>query len=376
MSSNVNHIKDKSSDSDLDSSSLPSDPKKIKMTANEGDLKLPAGLELVYQLERQNVHNGLDAFVLTLHWTIVRAGLRIKSENAVSGGFTERLPANWSGATGNDTPTRHLTFDYFFPEKPNTRYQVRVVELTPDDQVVVTINVTNGENTTPEQTPPTNGAGQPQATPPSNTNRQDRSASTYFIGDFIKKSLFAEQSPELERAISVFYKATELERQLWGELMEPINIKVSGVAPLPGPYEDHTPRPQPAEQPSERARRDRNLGEGRSPLIEDRRRPQPLPMGPLGGLGRIGPPSVGGPLGRSDLDPLGGVGAGMLADPRGFRNPRMGPGGLNPGQMPPGARFDPFGPPNPARPGAGTGQWAVPNPDHEPPPPGFDDMFM
>jgi len=45
----------------------------------------------------------------------------------------------------------------------------------------------------------------------------------------------------------------------------------------------------------------------------------------------------------------------------------------------PGARFDPFGPPNPNNPGpeGGTGaNFAVPNPDIEQPPPGFDDMFM
>lgn len=43
---------------------------------------------------------------------------------------------------------------------------------------------------------------------------------------------------------------------------------------------------------------------------------------------------------------------------------------LPPGAVPPGARFDPFGPPQ-----AG-GRFARPDPDNEPPPPGADDMFM
>ncbi len=48
------------------------------------------------------------------------------------------------------------------------------------------------------------------------------------------------------------------------------------------------------------------------------------------------------------------------------------------GGIPPGARFDPFGPPNPNRPDGGTGgQFALPNPDVERPPSSdYDDMFM
>lgn len=105
------------------------------------------------------------------------------------------------------------------------------------------------------------------------------------------------------------------------------------------------------------------------------------------------PPQVGG----ADLDPFHrGVGGGMLMDPRelygnsGGRfgpNPGIGPFGggprLPPGSIPPGARFDPFGPPRPGPrpdrwrgprppPGPGSGN---PDPDHERPP-DYDDMFM
>lgn len=88
-------------------------------------------------------------------------------------------------------------------------------------------------------------------------------------------------------------------------------------------------------------------------------------------------------VGRGDLDPLsGGRGGGMVMDPlragRAGGRPTWGPdpgaglpGGLPRGAVPPGARFDPFGPPDLDRGGGRSG----PGPDHLPPP-GYDDMFM
>lgn len=101
------------------------------------------------------------------------------------------------------------------------------------------------------------------------------------------------------------------------------------------------------------------------------------------------PPRVGG----ADLDPLsGGRGGGMLMDPRdlfGPNRPRLDPNAglppgaprLPPGAVPPGARFDPFGPPGvgprgprgPRPPGSG---FSGPNPDHMRRPDDYDDMFM
>ncbi|XP_067324365.1 proteasome inhibitor PI31 subunit isoform X2 [Anolis sagrei] len=84
----------------------------------------------------------------------------------------------------------------------------------------------------------------------------------------------------------------------------------------------------------------------------------------------MGPFAVGG----EDLDPFGGRSGGMIFDPlrSGYRNPGIDPSSglptrLPPGSVPPGARFDPFGPPGANRSG--------PNPDHLPPP-NYDDMFM
>ncbi|XP_056405174.1 proteasome inhibitor PI31 subunit [Hyla sarda] len=76
------------------------------------------------------------------------------------------------------------------------------------------------------------------------------------------------------------------------------------------------------------------------------------------------------PYGAADLDPLGGRSGGMIMDPfhASRTRPRPDPlGGLPPGAVPPGARFDPFGP-------IGSGRTG-PDPDHLPPP-GYDDMFM
>nr|CAD7411058.1 unnamed protein product [Timema poppensis] len=91
-------------------------------------------------------------------------------------------------------------------------------------------------------------------------------------------------------------------------------------------------------------------------------------------------------IGQDDLNPFGRAGGGMIFDPfnprgrGGIPNPGVWiPGGVPSwgifrGSIPPGARFDPFGPPgstpNPGRFGRGP-----PDADHLPPP-GYDDMFM
>lgn len=93
-------------------------------------------------------------------------------------------------------------------------------------------------------------------------------------------------------------------------------------------------------------------------------------------------------IGRSDLDPLaGGMGSGMIFDPMrtgfpSYGGPGRGTGGPNilpRGAVPPGARFDPFGPPAPDPSGGMRpdfrNQRSGPDPDHLPRP-GYDDMFM
>jgi len=131
------------------------------------------------------------------------------------------------------------------------------------------------------------------------------------------------------------------------------------------------------------------------PISPERRRIPPPQMPTHGGydfdqdLSRPRVPPVGG----ADLDPLGRGYGGSILDPRdlygGGARPNRGnffpghPGPhLPPGAVPPGARFDPFGPPMPGprpnrhrgpRPPPGPG--AGPSPDMERPP-DYDDMFM
>lgn len=83
-------------------------------------------------------------------------------------------------------------------------------------------------------------------------------------------------------------------------------------------------------------------------------------------------------IGRSDLDPFSS-GGGMLFNPFGRRGriEDLGagiPGGIPRGSVPPGARFDPFGPRAGTEPRRG-GTHRTPDADHLPPP-GYDDMFM
>lgn len=101
-----------------------------------------------------------------------------------------------------------------------------------------------------------------------------------------------------------------------------------------------------------------------SPLLEPTHQPR---------LQFVDPMNVG----RSDLDPFGSLGqmpgGGMIFVPPQGPDYRHGPNvGVPRGSLPPGARFDPFRPPdvdrNIRRPH---------NPDNdEMPPPGFDDMYM
>jgi len=140
-------------------------------------------------------------------------------------------------------------------------------------------------------------------------------------------------------------------------------------------------------QEERRGSRTDNQREQPSRLIED----DPLripPRRPPDFHGEWAPPV--GPFGYGDSDRLPGhpgTGGGMLMDP--FRSGGVGssgggtfgpsphPGQLPRGSVPPGARFDPFGPvpPGGARPDSRSGRFAGPDPDHLPPP-GYDDMFM
>lgn len=90
------------------------------------------------------------------------------------------------------------------------------------------------------------------------------------------------------------------------------------------------------------------------------------------------PVPYNGPLrevGRSDVDPFASGGGMILPEPGiGPRIPRPIDPTVPPGAVPPGARYDPFGPIQPPRPQRPPRSQ---NPDHDHlPPPGYDDMFL
>jgi len=108
-----------------------------------------------------------------------------------------------------------------------------------------------------------------------------------------------------------------------------------------------------------------------NPLGVPLRRPDPLNVGssdldPFGGLGPIGGRAPPG------FPPIGGGGM-LFVPPGGPRLDPLGPNfGVPPGSVPPGARFDPFRPPDadrvPRRPSRRDNDEFLP--------PGFDDMYM
>lgn len=143
---------------------------------------------------------------------------------------------------------------------------------------------------------------------------------------------------------------------------EESDIRSRPAIPTPGEQPDQQQLPNAPPQPATRR------GPSSSQLI----------------LPRTGNPDLDPALGqRTDIDlrqpnPL--TPQGMLFDPRQLHN-------LHPEQnrqdlaCPPGARFDPFGPPDPSLVGPGRGplpssQYGVPDPDHLPPPGTQQDPFI
>ncbi|XP_063315573.1 proteasome inhibitor PI31 subunit [Pelobates fuscus] len=147
----------------------------------------------------------------------------------------------------------------------------------------------------------------------------------------------------LQQHDRVYKNLTDLKRLLNSELIRPMSGRRE---------EKKAPTQQPQERPPEY-----------DPLRIPPRHPSSQSSVGTDPLGHY-------PYGAADLDPLGRHSGGMIMDPfhAGRTRPRPGPPiGLPPGAVPPGARFDPFGPLGSGRPG--------PDPDHLPPP-GYDDMFM
>jgi len=359
----------------------------------------PAGFESFYIHERSKVNNLFQAFVLPLHWSLVRGGLRLRTnENAPGSAIipanevTELLPSNWTSSIttkvddGAEQSTNVLLLRYWDPSDSSVHYEVKVIEAVKNSVLVVilfrAVNAYGPDGTL--QAANTRDVD-------SHSPRRNSAAGNFMLPEYLTEHSYLVlngQGGGVEnKAWYELYKNLEqFENIVWKQLMEPAGLNVSGLPREAGPFESKATSQN---QQGRQEEQQQQPKQQQQPTYIHVTQPQPAPY-PAGGIGGplYVPPGVpigGGGLGRSDLDPLGGFGAGMIGDPRGFRQPApipFGPGGIG-GIMPPppGARFDPFGPPMPAPrppPGAGGGgnNFGNPNPDGEQPPPGFEDMFM
>lgn len=375
----------------------------------------PAGFETAFDRERSNLRSLFDAFVLPLHWSLVRGGLRLRVNDSTSSlstpyipmhELTELLPANWTSRIvakseeGTEQTTNVLQLRYWDPADSTIHFELKVIELMKNSVVAVILFRAMNSYGADGSLQPGNRRDLDSHSPGRNSAAGNYIISEYFTA-FSLNAYGAGQGGPLENKawFEIYKNLQSLETNVMEHLMEPVGLNVTGILRQPGPYEskvsqDHQTQSQQSQQQNSQI-------PIYIPMPQATPSPMPYPMGGIGGPLYV-PPSIpgNGGLGRSDLDPIGGFGAGMVADPRGYRQPVVpfgggGGGGLGgfPGQgqvvpPPPGSRFDPFGPPmpnpplRPAAPGGGGGNnpggnnFAVPNPDAEQPPAGFDDMFM
>lgn len=332
----------------------------------------PPGFETFYLKERTNISNTFEAFVLPLHWAIIRSGLRVRSPDGNPGATTipmselsEGLPIGWRSKvtatpeTGTEQQLRQLELRYWDSTNAGIHYAIKVTEVVKDNVIVVILfraQTAYGAD------------GKVYAANPMNmtTNSPDRNAIalSFQIGDYINTSGVNRAEEEIKPWYNVYKNLQAFETYVWQQMMVQIGLIVNR-----NQGQNQRQQEQQQQQQTE------------TPTTSQGPSSQPAPSYPAGGIG--GPlynppalPGVGGGLGRSDLDPLGRFGAGNTADPRGFRSsPTLPFGGT------PGARFDPFGPPAPnpqapPRPGRGFIPGGDPNPDGDPPPPDSDNMFM
>lgn len=273
------------------------------------------GLELLFNSIKSQIKTSQDALIAVLHWELISKGFKClgngeESSDTSTEQGSESLPTGW-----NSSPSFYA-MRYSSKAEKDAVYILKVIQIEDD-----------------------------------------------FLVHFMKKGTEAVESLNVRTADYTTGSVESYDRT-YKNLDELCALfKSSIVDPVLKPQS--TTRSQPSQ---ERNRGQRSRLEEEDPLRVPTRRP---PMRNPGGWNEPDDPFS---IGRGDLDPFAaGRGGGMMFDPLrtgipGMRpDPSAGlPSRLPPGAVPPGARFDPFGPPG-MRPG--------PDPDHMPPP-GYDDMFM
>ncbi|CAG0888018.1 unnamed protein product [Darwinula stevensoni] len=286
------------------------------------------GLELLYNNYKQDIRGKIDAAVCFIHWKLISAGflcIGLGEDVTVppDSQKSESLPSGWHEG-GESFSLRYLLEDDLYLMKIQKVNSTLLVNLLRVKDERVTSSAIN---------------------------------------------LNSDLSEDLSSSQAAFPTASALSDRLQEGLLELMKTKQT---------RKEARKEKESKEDSKKVSNPDQDDPLRDPLRIDRRPynpsffSDPLSHNPMGGGGFLPP------VGRGDLDPFDMDPGGMLMiPPRGLRQPGI-PGNLPLGAVPPGARFDPFGPVLPPR-GQGPrpgGLGIDPDPDHMRPPTGADDMFM
>jgi len=294
----------------------------------------PYGLEWFHRIVSRDLRSKNDALISLLHSLLISKRFNcvgIGEQPNTSDRRSELLPDGW-----NDDQSVYTL--RYVNEADGKIYLLKAVAV--DNTVIVSLLNTSN----------------------------NKVASVSFVTD----SVIAEPLLDFN---SVYRDVPAAVSRLTTELLAPVGVTGDGQQ---GPAPSRAAENRAAAVEQNRVRDDDS-----DPLRVPTRNPYMQPAMPYG-MDPDDPFSVG----RNDLDPFGGMGrgGGMLMDPRGLLGRGIGrgtpgpgmpnmPGQLPRGAIPPGARFDPFGPDMGPRGPRGAGpRFAGPDSDHLPPP-GYDDMF-
>ncbi|KAJ7332182.1 hypothetical protein JRQ81_014362 [Phrynocephalus forsythii] len=273
-----------------------------------------AGLELLYHSVAPGITCAQDALLCYLHWKLITHGYRclgVGDQPSSNERKSEMLPSGWNADKELYTLRYRL--------KDDSR-DLLVKGIMMDGSIIFNIM---------------------------DPKSQKVADLTLKVADYVNPEHLADFD-------KVYQNTEELQTQVVCHIVSPFEVAKEPACPREEPRRERNPSPP---NPPDH-----------DPLWIPPRHPHgsrqpnwPDPMGPFA-------------IGGEDLDPFGGRRGGMIFDPlrSGPRNPLVDPSSglpsrLPPGSVPPGARFDPFGPPRANRSG--------PDPDHLPPP-NYDDMFM
>ncbi|KAF6089050.1 proteasome inhibitor subunit 1 [Phyllostomus discolor] len=273
-----------------------------------------AGLEVLFASVAPTITCAQDALICFLHWEVVThgyCGLGVGDQPGSSDKKSELLPAEWN--SNKDLYTLR------YQSKDGSR-RLLVKAITVENSMIINVLEYGSEQV---------------------------SDLTLNLDDYID----SEHLTDFHRT---YKNSEELRSRIVSGIITPIHERWN-KASASSPHRELPPAtPEEVDPLRIYPQRPQHPQTSRQPSWRD-------PLGPF---------AVGG----EDLDPFGYRRGGMIVDPLRSGFPRVPidpssglPNRLPPGAVPPGARFDPFGPIGTSPPG--------PNPDHLPPP-GFDDMYL